>query len=200
MGQANFIVLRLKRRGSPFNEVSTMEKKSQCNRSKLRDVTLKMPSLMLPWWLCYLRCCLLMKCCVFITLYMTLHTNAVKLWVCDDLSMRNVGDVRGHSGFSQTHNIGNNANIGIGGFTMWKKSSDKMLPPVGIEPQPLITSDSKSNTVLSTLNWHVLLRRSLNFCSCTTWYLDLSGLRGINRAWLYKEPKVSVLQANVKLV
>ena len=32
-----------------------------------------------------------------------------------------------------------------------KKSSDKMLPPVGIEPRPLITSDSKSNTILSTL-------------------------------------------------
>ena len=26
-----------------------------------------------------------------------------------------------------------------------KKSSDKMLPPVGIEPWPLITSDSKSS-------------------------------------------------------
>ena len=48
------------------------------------------------------------------------------------------------------------------------KSSDKTLPPVGIEPAPLITSDSKSNTILSTLTWHVLLRRSLNFCSCTT--------------------------------
>ena len=32
-----------------------------------------------------------------------------------------------------------------------KKSSDKMLPPVGIEPGPLIASDSKSNTLLSTL-------------------------------------------------
>ena len=35
---------------------------------------------------------------------------------------------------------------------MWrliKESSDKMLPSVGIEPRPLITSDSKSNTVLS---------------------------------------------------
>ena len=41
---------------------------------------------------------------------------------------------------------------------------------------------------------------SLKFCSCTTWYLDLDHLRRINRAWLYKEPKVSVLQANVKLV
>ena len=30
-----------------------------------------------------------------------------------------------------------------------KKSSDKMLPPV--EPRPLITSDSKSNIILSTL-------------------------------------------------
>ena len=61
-------------------------------------------------------------------------------------------------------------------------------------------SDSKSNTILSTLTWHVLLRRSLNFCSCTTWCLDLDDLRRINSAWLYKEPKVSVLQANVKLV
>ena len=32
-----------------------------------------------------------------------------------------------------------------------KKSSDKMLPAVGIEPRPLIDSDSKSNTILSTL-------------------------------------------------
>ena len=75
-----------------------------------------------------------------------------------------------------------------------------MLPQVGIEPGPLIASDFKSNTILSTLTWHLLLRRSLNFCSCTTWNLDLDDLRGINRAWLYKEPKVSVLQANVKLV
>ena len=29
-----------------------------------------------------------------------------------------------------------------------------MLPPVGIEPGPLIASDSKSNTILSTLTWH----------------------------------------------
>ena len=33
-------------------------------------------------------------------------------------------------------------------------------------------SDSKSNTIISTLTWHVLLRRSLNFCSCATWFLD----------------------------
>ena len=43
---------------------------------------------------------------------------------------------------------------------MMKKK--RMLPPVGIEPGPLITSDSKSNTFLSTLTWHVLRRRSLN--------------------------------------
>ena len=75
-----------------------------------------------------------------------------------------------------------------------------MLPPGGLEPRPLITSDNKSNTILSTLTWHVLLRRSLNFCSCTTRLLDLDDLRGINRAGVYKEPKVSVLQANVQLV
>ena len=32
-----------------------------------------------------------------------------------------------------------------------KKSSDEILLPVGIEPRPLIASDSKSNTILSTL-------------------------------------------------
>ena len=43
-------------------------------------------------------------------------------------------------GFSQAHNIGNDANIGIRGFYTWKqkKSSDKMLPLVGIEPRPLM--------------------------------------------------------------
>ena len=44
------------------------------------------------------------------------------------------------------------------------------------EPGPLKTSDSKSNTILSTLTWHVLLRRSLNFSSCTTWFLNLDDL------------------------
>ena len=33
-----------------------------------------------------------------------------------------------------------------------------MLPLVGIEPRPLITSDSKSNTILSTLTWHNIAR------------------------------------------
>ena len=43
------------------------------------------------------------------------------------------------------------ANIGIKGIICEKKSSDKMLPLVGIELGPLIASDSKSNTILSTL-------------------------------------------------
>ena len=41
------------------------------------------------------------------------------------------------------------------------KSSDKMLPLVGIEPGPFIASDSKSNTILSTLTWHLLVRLRL---------------------------------------
>ena len=53
-------------------------------------------------------------------------------------------------------------------FHIHTELCDKMLPPVGIEPRPVIASDSKSNAILSTLTWHVLLRRSLNFCSCTT--------------------------------
>ena len=43
-----------------------------------------------------------------------------------------------YSGFSQIDKIGNIANIGIRGFTMWRKSSNKMLPPVRIEPIPLM--------------------------------------------------------------
>ena len=39
-----------------------------------------------------------------------------------------------------------------------KNSSDKMLPSAGIEPRLLITCDSKSNTLISELARHVLLR------------------------------------------
>ena len=42
------------------------------------------------------------------------------------------------SGFSQTHNTGNNANIDIRHYVKTKKSSDKMLPLVGIEPGTLM--------------------------------------------------------------
>ena len=79
-----------------------------------------------------------------------------------------------------------------------KKIQWQNITPSGNRTQA--ASNPKSNTILSTLIWHVLLRRSLNICSCTTWYLNLDELRQINRAWLYKDPKVSVLQANVKLV
>ena len=83
------------------------------------------------------------------------------------------------------HKNGNNGNIGIRGFTTWKQNIQwKMLPTVGTEPRPLITSDSKSNTILSGLTWYMLIRRSLNFCSCSSWFLDLAT---INRAWLYKK-------------
>ena len=72
-------------------------------------------------------------------------------------------------------------------FTTWKqkKIQRKMFLQVGIEPGPLITSDAKSNTLLSGLTWHVLVRRSLNFCSCTTWFLDITDSVRINRVWLY---------------
>ena len=61
------------------------------------------------------------------------------------------------------------------------------------------TYDFKLNTLLSELTWHVVLRGSLNFCSCISWFLSLDNLVIINRAWLYKEPKLSVLQANARL-
>ena len=38
-----------------------------------------------------------------------------------------------------------------------KKSSDKMLPPVGIEPSPLIASDSKSNVNVADVVLPVLI-------------------------------------------
>ena len=74
-----------------------------------------------------------------------------------------------------------------------------MLPQVCIEPR-IITSDSKSNSLLSELERPVLLMRSLNFCSCTTWFLDLDDLVRINRHDHIRSAKVSVLQANAKLV
>ena len=42
-----------------------------------------------------------------------------------------------------------------------KNNPVKNVPPVGIEPGPLITSDSKSNTILSGLSWHLLVRLRL---------------------------------------
>ena len=38
-----------------------------------------------------------------------------------------------------------------------EKLNDKMLPTVGIELGPLIASDSKPNTILSGLTWHLLV-------------------------------------------
>ena len=73
-----------------------------------------------------------------------------------------------------------------------------MLPPVSIELLDLWFQ--VKHYPFSALIWHVLFWISLNFCSHTTWSLDLDDLDIINRAWVYKEPKVSVLQADTKLV
>ena len=50
-------------------------------------------------------------------------------------------------------------------YVKTKKNPMKNVTPSGNRIGPLITSDSKSNTILSGLTGHVLLRRSLNFCS-----------------------------------
>ena len=55
------------------------------------------------------------------------------------------------------------------------------------------------NKATNELKWHLLFRESLNFCSCTTWFLDLHDLVRINGKWLYKDLKVSDLQANATL-
>ena len=65
--------------------------------------------------------------------------------------------------FHKLHEIGNNANIGIKDFTLWKQ---KMLPQWVLNP---LNSDSKSKTALSELIWHVLLRRYLNLGFDTHW-------------------------------
>ena len=59
--------------------------------------------------------------------------------------------------------------------------------------------DDCSLDLLSELSGPVLFRGSLNFCSCITCFLNLDDLVGINRVWLYKEPKASVLQVNAHL-
>ena len=69
-----------------------------------------------------------------------------------------------------------------------KKFSEKCYPQVEIEPGPLITSDSKSHTILSGLTWHVQLWRFLNFCSCNTRFLDLDSdsvrINGVFPKWV----------------
>ena len=51
-----------------------------------------------------------------------------------------------YSTFLLIDNIDNNGNIHIRGFTTWKKSSNKMLPAVGLDPrQPLILSPTLSS-------------------------------------------------------
>ena len=57
-----------------------------------------------------------------------------------------------------------------------------MLPLLVLNPW---ISDSKSNTLLSELIWHVLLRRSLNFFTCATWFLGFDDLVRINMILCY---------------
>ena len=73
-----------------------------------------------------------------------------------------------------------------------KKSSDKMLPPSRNRTWSLRFQVQHAPP---TLTGHLLLGRSLSFCSCTTWFLDFDDSVRIKRAWLYKDPKVLALQA-----
>ena len=67
-----------------------------------------------------------------------------------------------------------------------KKSSNKILPLVSIEP---LAQVFKSN-MPPTLTGHLLLRRSVNFWT-------LADLARINRALLYKDPKGLAFQVIV---
>ena len=75
-----------------------------------------------------------------------------------------------------------------------------MLSPVSIESSPLMNLWFQVQHSPFWTNWVLLLRRSLNLCLCTTWFFKLGDLVKINTLWLYKEPKVSVLQENALLV
>ena len=57
--------------------------------------------------------------------------------------------------FHKLDEIGNNANIGLRGFTTWKqkKSRDKMLPLVGTEPGPLMNLWFQVQHSPSWTNW-----------------------------------------------
>ena len=90
--------------------------------------------------------------------------------------------------FHKLDKTGNNANIGIRGFTVWKqKIPVKNVSPVRIEPRPLINFWFQVQHSPFWANLPVLLRGSLNFCLCTTWFMDLDDFVGINRAWLNKD-------------
>ena len=61
------------------------------------------------------------------------------------------------------------------------KSVDKILPPVGIEPRPLMNLCFQVQHSPFYTNLTCAALEILNFCSCTTQYLD-DDLRRINRA------------------
>ena len=96
--------------------------------------------------------------------------------------------------FHSLYNVGRNGSIGIDRFKNTKKGTYS-----GLNLMPGLLLVYKSNTKPTELLRHVLLRRSLNFCPCTTWFLDLDDLFRIDRAWLNKDPNDSVLQANACL-
>ena len=75
----------------------------------------------------------------------------------------------------------------------------KKLPPVGFNLMQEIITDLGVQCLANWVNRNVLFMGSLNFCSCTTWFLDLNDLVRINGAWLCKVLKVSDLQANASL-
>ena len=79
------------------------------------------------------------------------------------------------------HKLHKNANIDIRGFTTWKQ---KIQWQNVTHRGPLITSDSKCVGPHYPF-WvrHVLLR-SLNFCWCTTWFLDLIQLESIEHDYI----------------
>ena len=61
------------------------------------------------------------------------------------------------------HKLYENANIGIFVFAALKPKITviKMLPLIRLEPSSPRTSDFKSNTILSGLTWHLLVRLRL---------------------------------------
>ena len=82
---------------------------------------------------------------------------------CQLLSLKLVHSKK-HSGFSQTHKIGNNANYCIRSFTMWKQKIPvtKCCPPMSNEPRPLISLWFQvQHFCKSGQTWHLLIKLRL---------------------------------------
>ena len=80
-----------------------------------------------------------------------------------------------------------------------KKIQLQNVTPVRIEPNPLMNLWFQVQHSPFLAKWACATKGIFKLLLMHHLFLDFDDLVGINRAWLYKEPKVSVLQANAQL-